>query len=356
MSKKFTDKQIEELKNLVDASGAITAIVHTRPDGDAVGSGLGLISYLREKGKDAALVFPDETPSSINFIFREEDKDKCLVYQDKNASEAKKNAARKRLEESDLLFYLDFNSEDRTGPLAGELKKLEARKVMIDHHLYPEASAVSLCVSTPEVSSTCELLYFVLKAMEGGEEKNLGGRVAECLLTGVITDTNNFANSVFEDTLGAYSELLSLGADREWLFENLYQSYGENRLRLLGRLLDRKLTVTGSGLAVLDLDRKTIYAFDVGEGDTEGFVNLPLMSANVKFSVFLKEDKDRTRVSIRSKKGFSANRLAAEYFSGGGHEQASGGRLMFGKDIKDGSEALAYTLKAFEDFMKKEKA
>jgi phosphoesterase RecJ-like protein len=161
-------------------------------------------------------------------------------------------------------------------------------------------------------------------------------------MTGMTTDTNNFNNSVYPSTFNMASELIAMGVDRDKILFNLFNQFGENRLRLLGTMLKDLLTITPDGVAYMVLDAETLKKFQIDEGDTEGFVNMPLSIKNVRMSLLLKEDGDRVRVSIRSKKGTSANRCSRLHFNGGGHENAAGGRLYIPQDIRNITEAGAY--------------
>ena len=160
-----------------------------------------------------------------------------------------------------------------------------------------------------------------------GNATRLPISAATSLMTGMTTDTNNFANSVFPSTLVMASTLLAAGVDRDYILSQLYNQYSENRLRLMGHMMKDLLTITEDGAAYMILDLKTQREYNIKDGDTEGFVNMPLSIAGVRISLLLKEDTDRIRVSIRSKKGTSANRCARMHFNGGGHENAAGGRL-----------------------------
>ena len=183
--------------------------------------------------------------------------------------------------------------------------------------------------SETEISSASELLYQILMSTPQVSEdaKKLPLSTATSLMTGMTTDTNNFANSVYPSTLIMASTLLAAGVDRDYILSQLYNQHSENRLRLMGHMMKELLTITEDGAAYMILDLKTQHKYGIKEGDTEGFVNMPLSIANVRISLLLKEDTDRIRVSIRSKKGTSANRCARMHFNGGGHENAAGGRL-----------------------------
>ena len=170
-------------------------------------------------------------------------------------------------------------------------------------------------------------------------------------MTGMTTDTNNFSNSVFPSTLRMASALLEAGVDRDMIINKIYQQHRESRMRLMGHILKDLMTITADGVAYIVLDKKTLLEYNVEEGDTEGFVNLPLSMSKVKMSLLLKEDGDKVRVSIRSKKGVSANRCSKLHFNGGGHENAAGGRLYIPQDITSIKEAAAYIEEHTHTFM-----
>jgi phosphoesterase RecJ-like protein len=182
-----------------------------------------------------------------------------------------------------------------------------------------------------------------------GNVSKLPRETAVSLMTGMTTDTNNFANSVYPSTLIMASALLAAGVNRDDILDKLYNQHSENRLRLMGHMMKDLMTLTSDGAAYIVLDKKTQEAYNVQEGDTEGFVNMPLSITNVRMSILIKEDIGRLRVSIRSKKGTSANRCARMYFNGGGHENAAGGRLEIPV-----SEAASYIEKHVHEFLNNE--
>jgi phosphoesterase RecJ-like protein len=187
----------------------------------------------------------------------------------------------------------------------------------------------------------------------GGKVENLPLTSLNALMAGMTTDTNNFANSVWPGTLEMASELLAAGVDRDAILCNLYNSYRENRLRLMAYLVGEKMKITPQGAAYMILDKETQERFDFQEGESEGFVNIPLSIKDVIMSIFLTAEEDRFRVSLRSKRGISANRFAMEYFNGGGHEMAAGGKLPYGTGMTSPEDAEAYILKVSGLFLKK---
>ena len=291
--KSLTASELQRLDALFGMSSKIGLTVHIHPDGDALGSGVALLRYLRKyRRRDAVLLLPDVYPDYLRFIVGD---DEVVV-----AADAPETAAAS-LSACDLLVCLDHNSPGRTGALEAAVRACTAPKVLIDHHLDPETADYELVFSETEVSSTCELLFDILSEMP---DIRAAGRfpveIGTPLMAGMTTDTNNFANSVFPGTFRMASELLSAGVDRDSVLFMLYNQYRENRFRAMGCFLSEKLTLLPGGVAYAVFDHETEERFCLAEGDTEGFVNLPLGIAGVRVSVFLKEDDGFFRVSVRS--------------------------------------------------------
>ena len=326
------------LARLLRNARRIVTVSHTHPDGDAVGSSLGMAEWLRAEGREAVTVFPDPVPRTLRFMFSEEAERNCLVYSE-NPAQVERLAA-----DCDLLVCLDFPYLSRTDALERVLADSPAPKVLIDHHPHPDTGAFSLCFSDPDMSSASELVFWVLTAL--GAEIPLSAGTA--LMTGMTTDTNNFSNSTRPSTFEMASRLLTLGVDREAILDAINRNYEERRLRAMGYLLER-MTVTPKGAAFMILDAAARDAFGLQDGETEGFVNLPLGIRNVRMSLFLKETDGHFRVSVRSKQGVSASRCAMKHFHGGGHELAAGGKLFFPEDIPAPADAAAYIEKVTDE-------
>ena len=341
----LSSADILRLEALFAAAGHACIVVHTHPDGDAIGSGAALLAYLRRcRHTDATLLLPDSAPDTLGFLLPEEG----LVDAARDPQEA---AA--RLAACDLLVCLDMNGLGRAETLSAQLRACSAPKVLIDHHLGPERDSFDVVFSETEISSASELLYQVLLALPGvGAAERLPLAVLTPLMAGMTTDTNNFANSVWPSTLRMASELLAAGVDRDALLDQLYHRYREHRFRAMGAFLHERMTITPDGVAYAVLDRDFLRRYDVQDGETEGFVNLPLGIGGVRLSVFLKEDEGHFRVSIRSKAGVAANRLAQEAFHGGGHPCAAGGKLYFPQDIPAPEAAAEYIATVTARFMR----
>jgi len=326
---------IQRLETFFAEAEYVCIVVHTHPDGDALGSGSALLSYLRlRRGLQACLLLPDPAGDYLSFL---------APAADMLTASADPQQAQERLARADLVVCLDMNGFSRAGILEEPLRASRARKVLVDHHAGPDRASFDLVFSETQISSASELLYQVLLALpDVGRTDRLPLQVLTPLMAGMTTDTNNFANSVFPSTLQMASELLAAGVDRDALLDALYHRYRENRFRAMGSYLDELLRITADGVAYAVLRRDFIDRFDLREGEMEGFVNLPLGIGSVRLSVFLREDDGHFRVSLRSKPGVSARRLAAEAFHGGGHECAAGGKLHFPGDIAGPEQAASY--------------
>ncbi|MDO5321375.1 MAG: DHH family phosphoesterase [Bacteroidia bacterium] len=332
---RFPEDKILRLDALLCGAGSVAIITHTHPDGDALGSTTALWHFLTASlGRKARILVPDAVAANLGFIVAEGS------LTDFSASPAE---AAECVASADLIVCLDLNSLSRSAGAEQAVRASKAPKILIDHHLSPACEDFDLVFSETEISSASELLYYILLALpEVGSAEKLPEEARRALMVGMTTDTNNFANSVFPTTLAMASSLLAAGVDRDDILANLYNRYGENRFRAMGAVLSDLMHITPEGVAYFIMDSDFLRKYEICEGDTEGFVNLPLGIDRVKMSVFLKEDDGYYRVSVRSKKGWSANMLARNHFNGGGHECAAGGRLYWPKDIADRKDAAEY--------------
>lgn len=340
-------KEALQLSACIDRARVVTTICHARPDGDAAGAGVAMASYLEAcRGKDAAFLMPDPTPDNLDFLYRSR---KPVL----GVAEA---AA--RLSSTDLLICLDFNTPSRVEALEPLLRAFKGYRVLIDHHEEPSRADFDLCISETRVSSTCELLFELLMRMPGvdGDASALPRECAEALMTGMTTDTNNFANSVHPGTLQMASALLAAGADREGIIDHLYHSERPNRLAAQGEILSQIMELTPEGAAVIVLPKSFFDRHGLKDGETEGFVNMPLAIKGIRLSILAREDGGQFRVSIRSKRGTSARMLAKTSFHGGGHEQAAGGKILIPEDIAGPDGAKAFVKSETARFMQENPA
>ncbi len=347
--KKLSDAGLEEFNRMVRGAAHAVISTHAHPDGDAIGSSLALARYLSGRGVSTRIVLPDPCPENLAFAI------------DDTASEFvidKPREAEAALKEADLLISIDYNSPRRTEHLEEAVRSVSGHKVLIDHHISPENGFYDLVFSETEVSSSCELLYDILLRMPeiGEQAERLGKEIGTDLMLGMTTDSNNFSNSTWPSTLKMAGELIAAGVDRDALLENLYNNYRENRFRFMGYFLSKKMKITSEGVAYAVVSADEIRSFGIRDGETDGFVNIPLGIGAVRMSVFIKEEdsRDRLRVSVRSKECTSANRFANLYFNGGGHERAAGGRLAVPAEISGIDEADEYVEKCAREFFSAE--
>ena len=345
MTATVTEAKISRFESMLEASSRIAVVTHTRPDGDAVGSASAIVCLLRGRGKDAALLLPDGYPDNLAFVIGETCEGHVMLCDRDSES------VRAWITGSDLVIGLDFSTFGRAEGMQETLRTSRAAKILIDHHISPEEEDFDLVFSETEISSTCELLFDILVSTSeaGGDASKLPMPVLRALLTGMTTDTNNFANSVFPSTFEMASRMLEAGVDRDGILAELYNRNRENRLRMTGHLLKDNMRIFPNGVSCIVVRRA-----DIEEYDMKYMGGLPDHIDKVRMSIFLREDEGFFRVSIRSKRGTSAFRLASTRFHGGGHEQAAGGRLYFPGDIADASMAEAFLERITDDYFKTE--
>ena len=350
MSGTVTEDKIIRLGKMLEDSLRVTVVTHTRPDGDAIGSSSAMVRWLEGKGKEVRLIIPNAMPDFLTFVTGECCPGHVIRF------DLEPDEALGWIEACDTVICLDAKGFGRMEGMSEVLESHEARKVLIDHHLEPHEEMFDIVFSETEISSASELLFWVLLALEGTDDASrLPMPVLRALLTGMTTDTNNFANSVFPSTFEMASKMLAAGVDRDGILSELYNRCRENRIRMTGFLLKDKLRILPCGAAYMVLRAGELAAYDIREGELEGVVNMPLTLENVRMSIFLKEDEGYFRVSLRSRRGTSAFRFAERYFHGGGHEQASGGRLYFPEDIADPSMAEGFLERVAEEYFETER-
>ncbi|MDR0349152.1 MAG: DHH family phosphoesterase [Tannerella sp.] len=321
LTKIFEEKQIHKLQAHIDRNETFVIVTHLSPDGDAVGSSLGLYHYLLVSGKDSVnVIVPNEFPAFLKWMPGAKD---ILVCDKKEEEEY----AQRLIREADVIFCLDFNELKRIGKLGPLVAAAEGRIVMIDHHLNPGDFA-GLVISCPELSSTSEMVFRLICALRGFDDINREG--AECIYTGMMTDTGGFTYHANDPALYLIiQELLKKGIDKDAIYQKVYQVYSEHRMRLMGYTVYKKMMIYPQyKAALLTLSRGELIHFRYIPGDTEGFVNLPLSIEGVDFAVFMREDPDYIKISLRSTGDFPCNAFAAAYFNGGGHKNASGGEFF----------------------------
>jgi len=309
--------QISEIKQLLGSKKKIVISSHNNPDGDAIGSLLAMHFYLKKKGHTVSSFVPNNFPGFLAWL---PDSDKILIYNES----AKK--VQKHISEADLIFCLDFNALNRLGPAAEIVERSTAKRIMVDHHVDPVNDDFDYCFSTTKTSSTGELIYDFIDLL--GDTNIIDKKIAEAIYTGIVTDTGSFSYAAGNPkTYRVTAALIECGVDAEKVHRLIYDTFSENRLRLLGYAIHNNMIVWNDlHTAIIYLTKKDLHQFTYKVGDIEGVVNYPLMMEKVNMSLLLTERDNMIRMSFRSKGDFSVNQLAREHFNGGGHRNAAGGK------------------------------
>ncbi len=326
------DKQlITDAAALIEKATKVVILTHMSPDGDALGSSLGMYHYLHELGKEnVQVIVPNAFPAFLSWMPGAED---ILIF------DTDKEQCISLIQEADLLLCLDFNEWKRIGDVGVIASLAPAEKILIDHHIGPNIDATCV-ISYPDCVATCELVFRLI--CRCGHFKKMTLPIAECIYTGLMTDTGNFSfNSNQVDIYAIIGELVYIGVDKDAIYNKVFNTYSLNRMRLMGFCLYNKMIVYPEyHLALIALSRKELYRFNFQTGDAEGLVNLPLQIHNIHYSVFMREDKDKIKISFRSQGDRPVNEYAGLFFNGGGHKNASGGESY---------DSLDDTVKRFED-------
>ena len=314
------EKQLREIQRLIENAQKVVIVTHLSPDGDAMGSSLGLYHYLQSMGKEATVVVPNAFPYFLKWM--DGIKDVVINTYIPTVAEA-------LIKGADLIFCLDFNTLKRIGPLGELVEQSDAKRILVDHHLDPDED-FDVVISYPKISSTSEIVFRLMTQI-GGFDK-ISTTVAECIYTGMMTDTGGFTyNSNDPEIFQIISILLKKGINRDLIYRNVFNNYSDQRIRLLGFTLSQRMKIYPEHKAALIyLSREDQKQFTLAKGDTEGFVNYPLSIKDILFSVFIREDDELVKISLRSQGAFPSNKFAADYFNGGGHLNASGGEF-YGK-------------------------
>ena len=316
MKPHFDQNKIDSVKSLILSSKRIVITTHYKPDGDALGSSLGLWAYLKSLNVHADVVLPSEFP---NFL-------KWMHGSNETIDFSKKpQEAAELINQADLLFCLDFNDPTRTEGMSDLLIKSSAKKIMIDHHLAPK-DFCDYTFSFPSIGSTCELIVHFIEALDGISLITMDS--AACLYAGIMTDTGSFRfSSVTAETHRVVGILLSTGMRNDFVHEAVYDTSSEDRLRFLGHVLLNNMFVLNDHKAVFFLCTKDdMKRFNHQSGDLEGIVNYGLSIDGIKMAVLFSERDGIIKISFRSKGDYSVKDLAEKHFEGGGHKNAAGGK------------------------------
>lgn len=305
----------ETLSAFLKEKRRIVILTHWSPDGDAMGSSLGLSNFLIKSGQDVKVVVPNDYPEFLWWMKGNSD----VINAEKN-----KPAAHAAITEAELIFCLDFNDLSRINSLGQFVAEQKKQMVMIDHHPSPSPFA-DYMLHDVAASSTCELICRFIAMMNGTDK--IDADIAECLYAGIMTDTGSFRfPSTTVETHRVVADLMAKGAQHSLVHNRVYDDNSESRLRLLGYSLSEKLNVMPEyHTAFFTLSNEEHDRFNYKKGDTEGLVNYALTIRGIVFAAFFSERDGKIKCSFRSKGNFDVNLFARANFSGGGHRNAAGG-------------------------------
>lgn len=338
-SKIIPQDKINKVEDLLDKADKAVIVTHVSPDGDAIGSSLGLYHYLIELGLEATVIVPNEFPYFLKWVKGAKD---ILIY------EKYPEFAHKLIDEAELIFCLDFNVLSRIKWVGEAVENAKAKKVLVDHHPYP-ADFCDVTISHPEISSTSELVFRLICRM--GDFDLISRKGAEAIYMGMMTDTGAFTyNSNSADIYFIITQLLSKGIDKDQIYANVYHNYTADRFRMMGYMLSEKMKIYDEyGAAIVWLSDAEQKRFNSQKGDTEGFANLPLNIKGITFAAFFREDENMIKISFRSQGNFPTNTFASQCYNGGGHENASGGEY-YGK-LEDAIQIFEEALPGFSQLL-----
>ncbi len=297
----------------------VLILTHKNPDGDAVGSALGLQSILNNLGHTANVVIPDDSPAFLKWLPGHGG----IAINDRKSVDI----IHKLFTECDLIICADFNTPERMGEVEKSFVQYPKPAFLIDHHPVQQ-DFTRLQLVDPSKGSTSELVFLMIRKLKLVEF--VGTDAATCLLAGIMTDTVGLKVSCsYPEIFETVAELMRLGADKDRIYFEIYNMFSADRMRLLGYSLDKNMKILPEyRTAYIALTIKELNSYRHKKGDTEGFVNYPLSIAGIVFSVLFTEQNDHIKLSLRSRGSFPANEFAQKYFNGGGHKNAAGGRFF----------------------------
>jgi phosphoesterase RecJ-like protein len=307
---------IEQFYPILNQPFKAVITAHQKPDGDAMGSTLGLYHFLKQLGHEVTVVSPTNWAAFLNWMPAV---DQVIDF------EANKKEASQIVADADYVFCLDFNILHRTKHLEPVIRDSKALKILIDHHQQPDTPSFAYGISDVKMSSTCEMVYDFI--VQSGHSNLINLDIATCLYTGLMTDTGSFR---FPSTTASVHKIVAhlkeLGLQHAKIHENIYDNSTEGRLKFMGNAFLNRMTVLPEyKTAVMAIPKSDIYKFELKTGDTEGLVNYLLSIEGIKFAAILIDREEERKWSFRSKGNFDVNIFARTHFEGGGHANAAGG-------------------------------
>jgi len=315
----MNSEDISIINKLLSSPKKIVVIGHKNPDGDAIGSSLGLCNFLKQKGHQVQVVMPNDFPEFLKWI----PEASTIINYEQNFEDTKT-----AIEQAEIIFTLDFNALNRTGNLATELERATADFILIDHHQQPDDYAI-VTYSDVAMCSTSEMIFHFMEKLKGIQLLNK--KIATQLYVGIMTDTGSFRFSATTATTHrVIANLIEAGAENDSIHQNVYDTNSPDRLKLLGTALNNLVILPQFRTAYITISQNELNNNNFKKGDTEGFVNYALSMSGVIFAIIFIENKkeDIVKISLRSKGDFSVNEFSRNHYNGGGHTNAAGGRSL----------------------------
>lgn len=341
----LSDTEAEQLRQLIAEAEHIVICAHKSPDGDAIGSSLAWKSYLKQIGKtDVTVCMPDAYPDFLQWL----PEANTILRYDKHPDHVQQV-----FDNADLVCCMDFNQYTRVEDMRPTLEGCKAKRILIDHHLEPETNN-AITMSNPNMSSTSEMVFYIISQLGGYD--GMTKECAQCIYCGMMTDTGGFTyNSTRPEIYFVIGQLLSKGIDKDNIYNRVYHNYSVNALRLRGHIIANKMKVVNElHAAYFTVTKEEMRRFHFIKGDLEGVVNIPQQIKGLKLSISLREDTERPNlvlVSLRSGNGFHCQPMAVQFFNGGGHADASGGKLHC--SIEEAEQITLKAILAYQDELKK---
>lgn len=306
---------VDALRRLLRIPRRCAIVTHFNPDGDAIGSSLGLMHLLQASGHSATVVLPNGAPSFLHWM---------PGYGQAIAFDARRDEALAAIADAEVLFCLDFNRPDRVGGLEEAVCKAPV-KVLIDHHQDP-APFAELSFTDPTACATSQMIHDIASALGLGASITTASAI--CLYTGIVTDSGSFRfSSTTPHTMRVAADLIERGVVITTVHESILDDNRPERLKLLGFTLNERLEVLPElDTAIITLSMADLKRFGFQPGDTEGFVNYGLSIRGIRLAAFFVERPDLVKLSLRSKGTLPVDRLVRDHFNGGGHRNAAGGQ------------------------------
>lgn len=302
---------MDQVLELLTSNDSFVISTHQRPDGDAIGSQIGLARFLELVGKEVTCINSDDPPANMMWLpgIEEVERFTGSIKQ------------RELIDKADVRIVVDTNAKERLGNVAEAFHGSAGPTILIDHHTHPEEWFDAQFVRDT-ASSTGELIFELIDAHDGAL---VDERIATALYTAIMTDTGSFRfNSVTPHVHRITADLLERGGiEPAPIHTKVFDTRSVASLRLLGMVLNTLVLRYDGEIAYLTLDNDMLNDADAGPDDTHGLVNYALTIEGVRAGLLFKETAKGTKISFRSQGDMYVNEWARA-FNGGGHRNASG--------------------------------